>query len=151
MTVNTGDTVVEEGTVLEKRAPDLTSDCTAASWKDPAWGHPGKDRKMRINEGDLTAKQIIKTTAVKHTFKNANLLNAHLNSFLKSKRKKAARLEEINLVSGLSTRPETEFSVSISSKPKFICESTRKRAALFLLLGGPVITQKQKQVCFLLL
>lgn len=39
-TVSTDDTVVEEGTVLEKRAPDLTFDCTAASRKDPAWGHP---------------------------------------------------------------------------------------------------------------
>lgn len=66
VTVNTGDTVVEEGTVLEKRAPDLTSDYTAASWKDPAWGHPEKDRKMRINEMNLTTRQIIKTTAVKH-------------------------------------------------------------------------------------
>lgn len=50
VTVSTGDTVVEEGTVLVKRAPDSTSDYTAASWKDPAWGHPEKDKKKIANQ-----------------------------------------------------------------------------------------------------
>lgn len=56
--MNTGGTAVVEGTVLVKRVPDLTSDCTAASTKDLAWSRPEKQQHLmnyKINIQKFTA------------------------------------------------------------------------------------------------